>query len=316
MIRIATLTLNPTIDLAYEVERLQPIHKMRARRETVDPGGGGINVARVAARLGAGVEALYLSGGVTGATLDALLKRHCVGCVRLSIAGDTRISTAIYAHDTEQEYRVVAEGPSLSAAEWEGALDRAGGTDAGWLVASGSLPAGVPADFYARLAARLAARGVPMVLDSSGEALRQGLRAGAGAIMLVKPSEGEMRDLAGKPLECGAEMAEAAQALVRAGGARLVAVTLGRNGALLADGEQVLRLAAVPVEAKSAVGAGDSFVAAMTVALAGGLPPAEAFRHGVAAGTAAVMTPGTDLCHREDVERMLARVPAPERFTG
>jgi 6-phosphofructokinase 2 len=306
MKRIATLTMNPAIDVAYEADRVFHTHKIRARQEHYDPGGGGINVARVIARLGGTARAHYLAGGATGATLDSLLDLHQMVRSRISIQSNTRISTAVYERETGKEFRFVPRGPVVTEQEWRACLDHLDGIECDYLVASGSLPPGVPDDFYSRLQAKTRARGIEFILDSSGPALQQGLAA--GGILLVKPSLGELQQLVGRPLAGRSDIAAAASEIVNNDQAEYVAVTMGHEGALLVQRSGVLWLPAVPVEAKSAVGAGDSFLAAMTFALACGRDPVDAFRYGIAAGAAAVLTPGTDLCHRNDVERIYALV--------
>ena len=306
MKNIATLTLNPTIDVAYEVDRVLHTHKMRTLKEHYDPGGGGINVARVFVRLGGNARCYYLSGGATGHALDGFLDLHQLVRCRIQIAGPTRVSTSILEHESSKEYRFVPPGPTVAPEEWQECLDRIAEADCDYLVASGSLPPGLPEDFYARVAAIVARRGIRMMLDSSGPGLRGGL-AGDN-VYLVKPSLGELRQLTGRDLETAEEIADAAMTIVEKGQAELVAVTMGHNGALLARKSGTLHLPAIPIEAKSAVGAGDSFLAAMTYGLAGGRDPVEAFRLGMAGGAAAVLTPGTDLCHRTDVERLFTLV--------
>jgi len=154
-------------------------------------------------------------------------------------------------------------------------------------------------------------KGAKLVLDTSGMALRAGITRG---VYLLKPSLGELETLLGRKLPDPAAQEAAAQELVSSGAAELVALTLGRDGALLATSEGTLRLGALDVVVKSAVGAGDSFVAAMTLGLAQGRSAEDAFGYGMAAGAAAVLSAGTGLCHREDVERLYGelkcRMPA------
>lgn len=308
MKRIATLTMNPAIDVAYEADRIVHTRKIRARQEHYDPGGGGINVARVIARLGGTARAHYLAGGATGATLDSLLDLHRLIRFRIPIADDTRISTSVFERETGKEYRFVPRGPTVTAREWQACLDHLATVECDYLIASGSLPAGVPDDFYSRVRAILRPRGIEVILDSSGNALKEGLAG--GGIFLVKPSLGEMQQLVGRPLRRHGEIAAAASDIVHRGQARYVAVTMGRDGALFVGSDGPLYLPALPVETRSAVGAGDSFLAGMAFALVCERDPLDAFRYGIAAGAAAVLTPGTDLCHRDDVERLYATVPA------
>ncbi len=308
MMNIATLTLNPTIDVAYEVDRMFHTHKMRTRKEHYDPGGGGINVARVFVRLGGNARCYYLSGGATGPALDGLLDLHQLVRERIAIKGHTRVSTAVLELESGKEYRFVPPGPAVAPEEWQECLDRLAAANCDYLVVSGSLPPGVPDDFYARVAAIAAPRGIRVVLDSSGTGLREGLAG--GNVFLVKPSIGELRQLTGEKLEGIEAVAAAAMDIVGKGQAELVAVTLGHEGALLAREAGTLFLPALAIEAKSAVGAGDSFLSAMVFALASGRDEVEAFRFGIAAGAAAVLTAGTDLCHPEDIRRLYADVVA------
>jgi len=302
MTSIATLTPNPTIDVAFEVERMSPTVKMRSEVERVCPGGGGINVARVLARLGGDVHCYYLAGGAMGVALDGLVEQHGLASTRIEIEHETRVALAVLERASGQEYRFTPRGPDVTESQWRACLDRVAEADCRYFVASGSLPPGVPADFYARVGKIMQERKIPMVLDSSGEALRRSVEA--GGLLLVKPSLGEFQELVGRPVESPGEVGEAAAAIVAAGQAELVAVTMGEAGALLASRDGTLHLPAIPIAAESAVGAGDSFVAAMVHALGEGRAPQEAFRYGMAAGAAAVLTPGTALAFPEDIERL------------
>jgi len=306
---IATLTMNPTIDVDYEIDRLIHTHKMRTSAERYAPGGGGINVTRVFVRMGGNARCYYLSGGATGPALDGLIDLHQMVRTRIPIAGHTRVATNTLERESGKEYRFVPAGPVVHPEEWRKCLEILAKADCDMLVASGSLPPGVPTDFYAQIIRIMHDRGVAIVLDTSGEPLKAGLEQ--GGILLVKPSQEELQHLVGRPLETVDAIGEAASAIVARGQAEMVAVTMGGDGALLATANGTFFLPAVRIEAKSAVGAGDSFVAAMVHALARDLPPIEAFRHGMAAGAAAVMTAGTDLAHPADIERLLAHVPSP-----
>ena len=307
MTLIATLTLNPTIDVAYEVDRMFHTRKMRTRSEFYSPGGGGINVARVFVRLGGNARSYYLAGGATGDAFDGLLDLHQMVRTRIPIAGHTRISSAVLELETGKEFRFVPPGPAIAPDEWEGCLDLLDQAPCRFLVASGSLPPGLPDDFYGAVVARMQLRGVPVILDSSGPGLAGGLAQ--GGVFLVKPSVGELRQLTGRDLPDRAAIAEAAMEIVRSGQAEHVAVTMGHDGAILASADAQLFQPAAAIEAKSAVGAGDSFLAAMVFALSRDWAMADAFRFGVAAGGAAVMSPGHDLASPADIERLYRDLP-------
>ena len=307
MDRVATLTLNPAIDSACEAETVSATRKIRTSDERYDPGGGGLNVARVLHRLGVPVEAIYLSGGPTGALLDELLDKAGLPRRAIPIRDHTRMSLAVYERSTGHEYRFVPEGPQVAEDEWRALLGACFASPAEWVVASGSLPRGVPDDFFARLAAPLVAQDRKLVLDTSGAALKAAFAT--GGIHLAKPSQGEFESLIGRKLAGHAEVAEEAAALVKAGKARMIAVTMGEDGGVLAWEGGVVTHPGVQAVARSTTGAGDSFLAAMVFGLLSGEDPPHAFRRGIAAGTAAVLTPGTALCQPAEIERVLASLP-------
>ena len=302
---ILTLTMNPAVDVACEAERVGTVSKVRTFNERRDPGGGGINVARVVGELGGDAVAVVLSGGVTGQLLDKLLDRFGVRRHSIVTERGTRVSTTVLDRSTGEEYRFVPEGPVVAEAEWRAALDALARLDGAWVVASGSLPRGVPEDFYARAARIAAGRGQRFVLDTSGEALRAALGTG---LALIKPSLNELQRLVGRALPEPAAQEDAAAELVRSGAAGMVALTLGEHGAVLATAEGTRRLPALDVPARGSVGAGDSFLAAMTLSLSRGEPAPTAFGWGVAAGAAAVAAQGTARLTRAEIESLFDRI--------
>lgn len=204
---------------------------------------------------------------------------------------------------TKLEYRFVPQGPTAGPHDWSEILARLEQIECGWIVASGSLEPGIYATI-ARLARR---RAICFAVDTSGAPLRAALEAG---VDLVKPSLSELEGYVGHALPTAAEQEAEAMSLVLAGHAALVAVTLGEQGAILASAEGVLRMPAIPVPFRSAVGAGDSFAAGITSALSRGASNREALKWGVAAGTAAVARAGTARVRREDVEDWYSKLPA------
>lgn len=304
---IATLTMNPTIDVSYEVDQIEPTIKLRAINERYSPGGGGLNVARIFVRLGGNARCVYLSGGATGPALDGLLDLHQLVRTRVPISGPIRLATAVFEKATGKEYRFTPQGPTVTECEWRDCLSLLEEVDCDILVASGSLPQGAPSDFYARVSQLMLQRGIATVLDSSGDGLVNALTE--GKFLLLKPNLAELQQITGRELTDIDEIGREASALINRGTAELVAVTMGDRGALLASKAGVICLPAIEVEARSAVGAGDSFLAAMVHRLARGDEPIEAFRFGMAAGAAAVLTPGTDLAYLPDVERIFASFP-------
>ena len=300
---ILTLTLNPALDIACATETVVPQHKLRTHGERMDPGGGGVNVSRVLHELGAPTCAIVLSGGVMGRQLEALIAAEGVACIPVPIAGATRISMTVCDETAGAEYRFVGEGPQIQPAEIEAVATALTATDADWLVISGSLPRGVATDMLASLVARAHEAGRQVVLDAPAPALRAALGHG---LALIKPSLREFEDLVGRPLPTAADQDEAAMALIRQGASARIAVSMASHGALLATAAGVIRRPAIPVRAVGTVGAGDSFLAAMTLALARGAPPPDALAWGLAAGAAAVMATGTARPARATMEMLHA----------
>ena len=307
MKRILCVALNPTVDVSCNAERVRPTHKVRTHDQRQHAGGGGVNVARVVAELRAEAELIYLSGGATGALLDDLLSATPLLRQRIGIRAPVRMAFMVHEGETGLEYRFVPEGPEVGRDELQLAFEALERSTAHYVVASGSLPRGAADDTYARMADLVARKGGSFVLDATGPALAKALdRRGT---FLVKPSLGELEALAGRRL--GPEGAgDAAMDLVRRNAARYVAVTMGSEGALLASEAGVRRFPAFDVKVRSAVGAGDSFLGGMLWSLAAGKPVEEAFAFGLAAGAAAVLTPGTELCRREDVLAIYAAAEA------
>lgn len=302
---IATLTMNPALDVTTRIDKLQPTHKLRCSEPRYDPGGGGINVARVLHRLGSDAVAIFPSGGPTGARIEALLAGQGVPTAPVPIAGTTRESITVDEDETGLQYRFVLPGPALSDDEQAAlihAIESLSPAPA-WLVASGSLPPDCDPALFSRLAAHARKLGAKLVIDTSGPALAACKGAGA---WLIKPSLAELEALLDAKIEGEAAEAAAARALIEQRFAEVVVLSLGERGALLATAGGTKRFAAIPVEARSSVGAGDSMVAAITLALAGGRTLDDAVRYGIAAGAATLMTDGTELAEREDIERLYA----------
>ena len=306
---ILTLTVNPALDVSTSTAQVTSEHKLRCSATRIDPGGGGINVARVIRRLGGTALSLYAAGGPTGEAFRQLIAAEGLPTVMVPIHESTRQSFTVDETGTGKQFRFVLQGPEFTEAEWTACLDTLAATmpAGGYIVASGSLPPGVPDDFYARVARLARASGARCIVDASGPALTAALAEG---VFLVKPSLRELEAHAGRTLDTPESQADAAAQLVAAGSAEHVALTLGGDGAVLASASGVIRSEVPKVTVISTVGAGDSFVAAFVLRLAQGRTAEEAFRAGVAAGSATASTPATELCHREDVERLEAELAA------
>ena len=227
---IVTLSLNPAIDVSSETDRVVPIHKIRTSNEEYEPGGGGVNVARVVVELGGKATLICLAGGFPGRMLDELLGAVPIPRRIVPIAGDTRISFTVFERKTGNEFRFTPNGPKLSEAELAACLDAIRETDFDYFVASGSVPMGAPTDILAQVADIVAKKGARLVLDSSGAGLSVTLEK-SGAY-LVKPSLTELEALVGRRLD-NETAVEAARDLVNRGRAQIVAVTMGAAGAMV-----------------------------------------------------------------------------------
>jgi 6-phosphofructokinase 2 len=304
---IVTFTINPAVDISTSVAVVQPAHKLRCTAPRRDPGGGGINVARVVTRFGADVLAVFTVGGPIGQHLKELVDRESIRNLTIPIRADTREDLAVVESETGQQYRFVLPGPALAETEWRACIDALAAPDIKprFLVASGSLPPGVPDDFYANLVEAMRSFGTKIIVDTSGTPLKRALDAG---VYLIKPNLREMRELTGRSMEREADCIAACRQLVETGRVEVVALTLGHYGALLVTRDLALRADPLPIKPVSTVGAGDSFLPALVARLAAGHDLDDAFRHAVAAGSAALLAHGTELACLEDIGRLLGAV--------
>ena len=303
MSQIATLTVNPALDKSTEVENVVAERKLRCDSPQWQPGGGGINVARVVQRLGSAPLAIYPAGGPQGEMFRDLLEKEGLAQKVVPIDGLTRESFAVREKASNQQYRFSVPGPTLAEAEWQRCLTTMRDLEPApdYVVLSGGLPPGVPDDFYSRAVEWARERGSRIILDTHDEPLRQGVKAG---VYLLKPNLRELRQLTGQDLEGEAEQHQALQRLVEEGVASYIVLSLGAAGAVFAGAGGIERIPAPTVTIRSKVGAGDSMVAGIVWALDQDFSPLEAARFGVAAGAAAVMTTGTELCHPEEAEAL------------
>lgn len=304
---VLALCMNPAIDFWTSVERVTAIRKLRCTAAKRDPGGGGVNVARVVRRFGGNVTAIYPTGGATGQLLYRLVDQEGIKSLTIQAAEETREDFTVLENATGNQFRFVLPGPQLAVGEWRACLDALASfkDKVKFVVASGSLPPGVPEDFYGRVVRMARDIGAKVFLDTSGPPLQAALKEG---VYMVKPSLRELSELGHAALEDQGAWIEASHSLVRRKEAEIVALTLGDRGALLATRDHAWRAPALPIQPVSTVGAGDSFLGGMVWALASGHGLESAFRYGNAAGSAAVLAPGTELCRPADVARLYDQV--------
>jgi len=300
---ILTLTMNPALDVFLETPRLRPNGKLRCARPNYLPGGGGVNVSRAIRRLGGISTAMFPAGGAVGNRLIELLARETIEMHVVRIAEETRENVNVIEAETGLDFRFIVPGPQLGIEEWRQLLDaiRSLTPRPDYVVASGTLPPGVPAGFYSRLSTLCHQLGIRLIVDTSGEALRY---TGGKGTFLMKPNVGELMAASRSGELSDAAVANAAQSLVDDGRSEVVVVSAGSGGAIVADRQGTRHIAAPVVPIGSRVGAGDSMVAGIALALTNGLSIDDAVMFGVAAGSAAVMTHHHQLCRFDDTVRL------------
>ena len=301
---IVTITLNPALDLAISVERVVAGPKLRSDTPRTDPGGGGINVARVVEELTGEATAFVALGGATGKALEQALRPKVTRVEVLALEGDTRQSVAVTDRGSKEQYRFVMPGPQWTAPTIDRALSaiRDLCSEGTLVVLSGSLPPGVPADFPTRLQHVLQNRDV--IYDMSGAALAQFAQTKNNAFVL-RMDQAEGNELNAAPLPTPEDTAAFAAGLVAQGVAQTVIVARGAEGSVMADAEGRWMVSAAKVGVVSTTGAGDSFVGGLAFALAQGQSMQQAIALGAAAASAAVTTSATELCRKDMVDEVL-----------
>ena len=300
---IVTITMNPAIDKSTSVEALLPEKKLRCDEVIREAGGGGINVSRAIKKLGGESLCIFPSGGVNGKLLEEFLTRLEINYKSVSIKDETRESFTVNEHKTHAQYRFVLPGPTLSVEETAACIKLIEQLDPApeFIIASGSLPPGVPDDFFRSLAAMSKSLGAKCIIDTSGAPLKSAADEG---VYLLKPNLSELCSLANTSHLEMKEVDDAAMSVINKGNCEAMVVSLGPSGALLVTADGYEHIPAPTVKKNTTVGAGDSMVAGMVYKLAQKRPLLEVARFGVACGTAATMTAGTKLFNVEDVHRL------------
>ena len=301
MEKIVTLTLNPALDKSAKVDRLVADRKLRSFDVRHEPGGGGINVSRALKKIGGTSTAIFTKGGYTGDFFADLLSQDNIEYTCIDIEDVTRENLMIVETSTDHHYRFGMKGSRLKEDEVEKAINIVRDSKPDILVASGSLPPGLPDDFYATIGKVAKEIGAKYILDTSGAALDKGVNEG---VYLLKPNLGELSSLAGVESVEMDMVEKLSKDLIKAGKCEVVVVSLGPRGAYLVTSDIEEHIPSPAVHKKSVVGAGDSMVAGMVYKLANGKSLREIARYGVATGTAATMTPGSELCRKEDAENI------------
>jgi 6-phosphofructokinase 2 len=305
---IVTVTFSPCIDKTASVPSLIPEKKLRCSAPTLEPGGGGINVARAIKKLGGEAIAVYPAGGYTGDFFNHLLLSENIPCILIKAKEETRENIIIFEESTNRQYRFGMPGTRLETNEWQEMLERIEQIEnTGYIVASGSLPPGVPVDILAHLARIARKKNARFIADTAGEALRCAIDEG---LFMIKPNLAELTALSGKAQLQADEIPKVARKIIDEGKCEMIVISMGAEGAMLVTREQVRLIKPPAVRIKSTVGAGDSMVAGIVLSLFKGRSFSDATTYGVACGTAATINPGTQLCRQKDAEKLYAYMRA------
>lgn len=310
MSKILTLSLNPALDSASEVETVIPDIKLYCDGATLDAGGGGVNVSRALKLLCCDSLAFVALAGPTGNMVSDILTTEGVAISAFSGPGITRQNTAILETSTGRQFRFGQTGAAWNASDVTRAMktiDGLLGPDM-LVVGSGSLPPGVPNEIYANINRLTHAHGGLMILDTSDVAMTSALDNTVLPFHIIRMDRHESEVLAGKKLISLADTAHFARSLILRDKAEIVVLARGADGSLVVSGDDTFVCCPPKVTVQSKVGAGDSFVAALTLGLSRGWPLRRAAAYGTAAAAATVTTPGSALCPHEMVEEIVTRV--------
>lgn len=301
-----TITFSPCIDKSTSVASLIPEKKLKCTTPKLEPGGGGINVARAIHKLGGEAIAIFPSGGYTGKFFNHLLEKENVPSIIIETGNETRENIIVVDDSTNDQYRFGMPGTELVEMEWKQCLQAVEEIkSAEFIIASGSLPPGVPLNIYAQLAKIAKSKNAKFIVDTSGEPLKHAADEG---VYLLKPNLGELSSLAGKKELKQDEIKEIAREIIGSGKCEVMVVSMGAAGAMLLTENLTEIIKPPPAVRKSTVGAGDSMVAGIVFYLSLGKSLLEAVQYGVACGTAATMNTGTELCRKEDADRLYSLI--------
>lgn len=303
---IYTVTLNPALDKTVEIPNLALDTVNRITKMRTDPGGKGINVSKVIAKLGGTSKAIGILAGNSGKAIQDALDSEGLAHNFRFVPGETRTNLKVidpenHTNTDINEPGIDVDAPELTALLYDLLKELKQGDI---VVLAGSLPKGAPKDTYYTWVESCKKAGAKVFLDADGELLAEGLKA---APYLVKPNNDELSRMMGRELKTLDELADAGQALIRRGIEHVV-VSMGGRGALYLRKDSVIYAPALKVKVGSTVGAGDSVVAALAYAEAEGLNEENTVRLSIATGAANVMCSGTQAAERSQIEELLPLV--------
>ena len=311
---IATVTLNPCLDRTITVHQLMVDETNRWTGTNLYAGGKGIDVSRAIHEMGGRTTAYGFVGGPDGRILEILLDEEGVPFSFTPIEQETRTNFIVTETSTSQQTRIDAPGPRISKKELERftAKLRRIYPSPDLMVIGGSVPPGIPVNIYYDLVMEAKGYGVRTIVDSEGQWLEEGIRAKP---YLIKPNVREAEELLKVELSTEEAIINGALELVETG-IEVVVISRGKEGIIATTKERIIKAVPPPVKVRSTVGAGDCTIAGLALKLAYGEPLVEACQLAVAMGSAAVLTPGTELCHKADVEKLLPQIKVWEMATA
>lgn len=302
---ILTVTLNPCIDKSSHTAKFKPEAKLRCTEVVHEPGGGGINVSKALQRLNTKSVALFPAGGHNGDMLQTLLKNEKIHFHAVDTKVETRENWIVVENETGDQYRFTFPGRAVEENSIHSLIDTIRSFTPNYVVASGSLPPGLPDHFYGLIVKTANAVGAKCIIDTSGPAL-QAIR-GKNAF-LIKPNISELCKMINVNSLSNMEAGDAARQAIRDGFAEVIVVSMGGDGAWLVSKEERHLVKAPDVEKRSTVGAGDSMVAGMVHMLQKGVKLKKALQFGVACGSAATMNEGTQLFKKEEALMLFDKI--------
>jgi len=303
---ILTITFSPCIDKSFSIPELIPEKKLRTSIPKTEPGGGGINVARVLTRLGANATALYPSGGCRGKALDQLMAIEHIPVIAVKTQNETRESIIVLETSTNKQFRFTMPATSLSEKEIKRILEPIEHVKKlDFIVVSGSLPAGVSPLLFSQINVIAGRKKAKLIVDTSGEMLKHAVDEG---VYLIKPNVSELASLTGKETLSSDGIAYEAKQIIKRKKCEIIVVSMGAAGAIVITKDKKIPIIPPAIKIKSTVGAGDSMVAGIVFALSKGKNIETAVQYGVACGTATTLNSGTELCHKEDVEKLFNQI--------
>lgn len=297
-----SLSLNPAIDLTYEITGLTHDQKSRATKTYYHPGGTGINVGRALEKLKANSHTCSITAGVFGELLNTLLKQELKNHLTLCVEGETRINTTLLQQSPLQQFEINAAGPNITLSQLNEISEKfLALCGQGIGILTGSLPLGIPDDTYKNISIQLKSQGARAIIDAPVAILKQALHSHP---FLIKPNLHELETLQNKQLLSVEEVAAESRIIAKKG-TQNICVSLGEKGAILTTPDNSYYCYAPAITTFSTVGSGDALVAGLAFAFVQNKTPEQALQFAIACGTNSAEKPGTQLFNLEEVKQLL-----------